>query len=136
LYHYKIISQNQYFCLYHNITKLIFLSLLNFCYLQIFVITKKLFLKYSQFLKKFTYIRINDIYDPYGLLIRMNHTDCQSVWIIQIVDLYVHIIFFLLTSPFPMIKIDQNSPYTPHKRTYTTEDQIRFQTNLNRSNLH
>ena len=29
-------------------------------------------------------IRIDDPYEPYGLAIRMNHTDCQSVWFIRI----------------------------------------------------
>ena len=61
------------------------------------------------------------------------HTDWQSVWVIRIADPYVHTIVFLLTSPFPT---DQKSPYTLKKFTYTIEDQIRFQTALNGSNLH
>ena len=53
----------------------------------------------------------------------MTNTNQQSVCILH-------------TSSSPATKIDQNSPYTPHKHTYTTEDQIRFQTALNGSNLH
>jgi len=65
----------------------------------------------------------------YGLAIRMCsyglviHTDRQSVT-------------FLRTSSSPATKIDQNPPYTPHQRMYTTGEQIHFQTVLNGSNAH
>ena len=58
---------------------------------------------------------------PYGLLIRMSHTNQQFICISH-------------TSSSLATKIDQNPPYTP--RMYTTGEQIRFQTILNESNVH
>ena len=81
------------------------LSLLNFCYLWFFLLQNKYFQirihkKISHITKNLrTYrlaicmaIRIANLYDytnSYGLAIRMVYTDQQSIWTIQIADLYV-----------------------------------------------
>ena len=46
------------------------------------------------------FIRINNLYNSYESAITMDHTDCQSVWPIQIVNPYVRQIFWLNTSHF------------------------------------
>ena len=65
----------------------------------------------------------------------MTHTDCQSVWSYRSPIRMTHTdhqsICTSHTSSSPTMKIDQNPPYTPHQCTYTTGEQIHFQTALN-----